>query len=80
MRIYKSNNDPIDFCVDCMPDEVEAYQRFGNVGDGPDSRGNCYTYDADHPPYDDGVDYYCYDCGKLLIVLPSSFWNWTVKA
>lgn len=65
MRIYKSNNEVVDFCMDCFPDETTAYKKFANVGEGPDDRGNCYTYDADHPPYE-YENYRCEECGDLL--------------
>lgn len=64
-RVYTSANDPIDFCVKHFPATDDAKERFGNVGDGPDGRGNCFDYDADHPDYD-GEDYKCHDCGKPL--------------
>lgn len=57
MRIYTSCSDPIDFCKNCFPDADEGEERYGDVGDGPDGRGNCYDYDcydydSDHPPYE----------------------------
>lgn len=64
-RIRNSANDPIDFCWKCFPNEASAEEEFGNVGDGPDGRGNCFCYDDDHPDYDD-LDYTCNGCGKLL--------------
>lgn len=67
MRIYSSANDPLDFCRKCALTEAEAEECFGNVGDGPDGRGNCFGYDCDHPPYEDDPDVYrCHDCGKVL--------------
>ena len=65
MRIYTSCSDPIDFCKRCAPDEDEASERYGNLGDGPDGRGNCFGYDEDHPPYSD-CDYRCEECGETL--------------
>lgn len=65
-RVYASNNDPINYCVKCFPSESEARATHGNVGDGPDGRGDCFEYDADHPDYD-GEDYHCYRCGKVLV-------------
>ncbi len=74
MRIIASNNDPYDFCLDCTPSESEAEERFVDMGDGPDERGNCFEYDADHPPYDDW-EMFCYNCNSLLTdyQYPSSF-------
>jgi hypothetical protein len=65
MRIYTSCSDPIDFCKGCAPDEDEAQELFGNGGDGPDGRGNCFDYDCEHPPYD-GEGYTCHECGEEL--------------
>ncbi|ARQ95242.1 hypothetical protein [Bradyrhizobium phage BDU-MI-1] len=64
-RIYSSCSDPIDFCKKCFPHEDEAIDQFGDVGDGPDGRGNCFDYDSDHPPYG-GEGYTCEECGKEL--------------
>ena len=64
-RVYASNNDPIDFCAGCFPTEAVAIHVFGNHGDGPDGRGNCFEYDASHPGYD-GEDYKCANCNKPL--------------
>ncbi len=63
-RIYTSANDSLDFCVDCFPDMAEAEEDYGDVGDGPDDRGNCFAHNAEHPAYDD--DYECEACGKTL--------------
>ncbi|WP_316196675.1 hypothetical protein [Bradyrhizobium sp. SZCCHNS3053] len=65
MRIYTSQNDPIDFCGECAPDSDEAEQLYANLGDGPDGRGNCYGYDDDHPSYE-GEGYRCSKCGVEL--------------
>lgn len=65
MRIYTSCSDPIDFCKHCFPDANKAEERYGDVGDGPDGRGNCYDYDSDHPPYE-GEGYTCEECGREL--------------
>lgn len=75
MRIIASNNDPYDFCPNCEPTESEADEGFGDIGDGPDGRGNCFEYDADHPPYDDW-EMFCHKCNALLADYtgPSSFW------
>ena len=64
MRIYASDNDPIDFCKGCFPSEEEAIEEYGNIGNGPDDRGNCFDYDSYHPPYD--AEYCCAGCGKTL--------------
>ena len=61
-RIYDSASNPHDFCLRHFPKtEALAEKRFGNVGDGPDGRGNCFGYDEDHPPYED-TDYTCETC------------------
>lgn len=67
-RLYTSASDPLDFCKRCFPkSEDAARKRFGNVGDGPDGRGNCFGYDADHPDYLDDPDMYkCHTCRKVL--------------
>jgi len=65
-RVYTSANDPIDFCVTHYPKtEAIAFSRFGNLGDGPDDRGNCFGYDAEHPDYG-GEDYVCHTCKRPL--------------
>lgn len=64
-RIYASNADPYDFCQDCFPSEGLAEDEYGNLGDGPDDRGNCFGYDEEHPPYDT-TDYKCCVCKKSL--------------
>jgi hypothetical protein len=65
-RIYDGYNDPHDFCRRHFPSEQEAQRRFG-AGTGPDNRGNCFTYDAEHPDYEN-ENYHCdhKGCGKLL--------------
>jgi len=64
MRIYTGNNSPIDFCEDCAPCESDATIEFGD-GEGPDNRGNCFAYDAEHPNYE--TDYYtCHICSTVL--------------
>jgi hypothetical protein len=65
MRIYTSESIPVDFCGDCFPSEQEAIIEFGNQGDGPDDRGNCFGYDEEHPDYDE-MDYKCHSCGDKL--------------
>ena len=64
-RIYTSANDPLDFCQDCFPTEEDAMAEYGNVGDGPDRRGNCFGWDAEHPSYDE-TDYLCMTCKRTL--------------
>lgn len=64
-RIYTSQSDPIDFCLKCFPKEESAKEQYANLGDGPDNRGNCFDYNADHPPYQDD-DYTCEKCNKKL--------------
>lgn len=66
-RIYTSTSDPLDFCKRCFPNEVSAKKKYGNIGDGPDGRGNCFSHDDEHPPYED-LDYDCETCGKRLTV------------
>jgi hypothetical protein len=66
MRIYTSANDPLDFCKRCFPSEATAERRYNNLGDGPDGRGNCFSYDAEHPSYDDFGDYKCATCRRTL--------------
>jgi len=60
-RIYTSTSDPIDFCYKCFPNETAAHNRYYYLGPGPDGRGNCYEYNADHPPYEE-CDYTCEKC------------------
>ncbi len=64
-RIYTSANDPIDFCERHFPSEEEAWEEYGDVGDGPDGRGNCFSHDSGHPTYNE-YDYRCHVCGKPL--------------
>ncbi len=67
-RIYDSTSGPIDYCNVHFPKTEElAYKLHGNVGDGPDGRGNCFGYDCPHPDYEDDPDMYqCAACGKVL--------------
>lgn len=65
-RIYTSVNDPLDFCRKCFPAEDKAYLLYGNDGDGSDGRGNCFSYNDDHPDYDE-CDYKCEKCNAQLI-------------
>lgn len=64
-RIYDSTDEPLDFCRECFPTEEEAKEDFSSKGDGPDGRGNCFEWHADHPPYEE-VDYKCNSCGRTL--------------
>jgi len=65
-RVYDSRSDPRDFCQRCFPPTEEiAFKLFGNLGDGPDGRGNCFGYDDAHPPYLE-TDYKCEVCRKPL--------------
>lgn len=64
-RVRTSTSDPVDFCGRCFPTENEARRDFGDQGDGPDGRGNCFAYDDDHPDYS-GEDYHCHRCGVEL--------------
>ena len=67
-RIYDSASNPVDFCKRCFPKTEEAaLARFGNVGDGPDGRGNCFGYDDEHPPYaEQNPAYRCHTCRAKL--------------
>jgi len=66
-RIYTSQSEPLDFCLDCFPLEAAAALIYGNLGDGPDGRGNCFAYDAAHPNYEDDPGFYvCEICGEVL--------------
>lgn len=64
-RVYTSQSDPVDFCKKCFPDEQEAIEKYGDIGNGPDGRGNCFEHNADHPPYE-GEEYDCELCRKRL--------------
>lgn len=70
-RICKSDNEPVDVCLSCWYNGDGCYARakelFGNIGDGPDGRGNCFERDVEHPPYD-SADYRCVFCGKKLTI------------
>jgi|TARA_Y100000389_G_scaffold181733_1_gene197672 hypothetical protein len=69
MRIISSASNCHDFCNDCAPDPITAEEEYGNVGDGPDDRGNCYGYDeTERPTYDDDPDHQ-YNCEECDIVL-----------
>lgn len=64
-RIFTSTNDPLDFCMQCFPNEARAVQEYANLGDGPDGRGNCFSHNAAHPDYE-SHDYECEECKKPL--------------
>ena len=70
-RIYDSFGDPIDYCRSGFPTLQEARALHDNPEDlpeeelGPDGRGNCFAYNAEHPPYQ-GEGYKCFDCGVTL--------------
>lgn len=64
-RVYTSASDPMDFCRKCFPSEPLARARYGDIGSGPDDRGNCYGHNAEHPPYE-GEGYTCERCNKML--------------
>lgn len=65
-RIYTSASDPLDFCRHCFPSTEEAaFDEYGDLGDGPDGRGNCFGYDAEHPDYENEC-YLCHICGVPL--------------
>lgn len=66
MRVYTSTNSPLDFCAICAPTEALASSLYGNIGDEPDDgRGNCFSYDTEHPDYE-SWRYRCYYCGATL--------------
>ena len=58
----------LDFCRSCFPkDEDKAFEWYGQDGDGPDDRGNCFGYDEHHPDYEESDSpYECHACGKTL--------------
>lgn len=68
-RIFDSGNDPFDFCKSCYPKtETQAENLYGNErisGLGPDGRGNCFSYDTEHPDYQD-EGYKCIICASVL--------------
>lgn len=65
MRVSASNADRFDFCRIHRISEATAVKRYGNVGDGPDGRGNCFDYDEEHPDYETG-GIVCAVCGREL--------------
>ena len=64
-RICDSSNEPIDFCMPHFPAEADARELYGN-GERRDVPGDCFTYDAPHPPYSD-TEYKCAECGFPLL-------------
>ena len=64
-RIYDSSSEPVDYCRRHFPSLAVAERRHGHAGHGPDGRGDCFAYDAAHPPYD-GEGYSCKTCGREL--------------
>lgn len=65
-RIYDSESNPVDYCYKCFPKtKAKAYAIHGG-GEGPDDRGDCFSYDAEHPDYGWCEDYECEKCGKVL--------------
>ena len=66
-RIYDSNNDPINYCKKCFPKEgaAENLHRFEVNEKANDGRGDCYSYDCVHPPYE-MENYKCHNCRKML--------------
>jgi len=65
-RIYTSASDPIDFCRKCFPKtEKAARSKYGGGDTGPDDRGDCFSYNDDHPSYRDS-DYRCHVCRVVL--------------
>ncbi len=65
MRIYTSESIPVDFCRASAPSQEEELDMFNNLGDVPNDAGNCFSYDEEHPPYEE-TDYKCADCGEPL--------------
>jgi len=63
-RIYTGSSDPLDFCRRHFPSITVARKRYAE-GEGPDGRGNCFSYDDDHPEYE-GENYQCVVCKKML--------------
>ena len=64
-RVYDKQSDPHDFCRRHFPNKKNARKRFDVGDDGPDGRGNCFAYDAEHPLYSN-TDYTCESCGCIL--------------
>jgi hypothetical protein len=64
-RLRNTQSDPIDLCCSCWLPEAKAFEQYGHGPDGPDGRGNCYTYDDDAPDYDE-AGYICENCRRPL--------------
>jgi hypothetical protein len=64
-RVYTSQSDPLDFCLEHFPLEWVAEIEYSSLGDGPDGRGNCFSWNDEHPDYD-YPEYVCCVCGKKL--------------
>lgn len=64
-RICTSTSAPFDFCQKCFPSKSAALALYASLGDGPNGRGNCFEYDAEHPPYEH-EDYTCDICNQPL--------------
>lgn len=65
-RVRSSGSDPVDYCLRCWPKTEELARKLhSHDGPGPDDRGDCFTYDDDHPDYD-GEDYQCRKCRVIL--------------
>lgn len=66
-RLYNSANEPMDFCRVCWEDD-EQWMRdeYNTEGEeGPDKRGDCWSFNCDHPFYSD-TDYRCESCDRRL--------------
>jgi len=76
-RIYDKYNNPLDFCKECFPDEVE-FLSFAECLNDDDEQlcetcdlnisgedGCHYGYHEEHPPYSD-TEYKCEECGEEL--------------
>ena len=63
-RIYNSDSDALDFCSGCFPTLENAHKKHQyEVHElANDERGDCFSYDEEHPPYED-TDYTCEECG-----------------
>jgi len=65
-RLTASNANVYDFCVECFPTYKQAVEGYGDLGDGPDERGNCFFMDDEEHPTYEYTDYKCEICGKPL--------------